>query len=196
MPVAELAVLLIVYASSVAVFAAVALVLSENKKLALALVAASLLGVAAAVWIAAATQPDGNALMQIWQRLVGFNRPAISAAFLGLGLASPWLLIAFPAARLRWLSGLAAGAYLCTLAVGSLIAGKELISPYLSHPDSTVSGRSQVNADVHPSFELQSLGELQVIPTRIAVDQETGKVSYLEIRNRRATRRDCRASIR
>jgi glucose/arabinose dehydrogenase len=62
-----------------------------------------------------------------------------------------------------------------SVAVGVLVAARDIISPCLSHPD-TEMGSSVVSQDIDPNFTIELLGELTISPIRVAVDPDSGRV--------------------
>ena len=171
----ELLILLLSYSLSTALLATLAFFTTQSRKFAVVIVLLSFAGVAIAVAVGALLDSGSNFVVQTWLDLTRLKRPTVTAFALGAGFSVPWLLLAFSSTRRRWVVALNLAGYTGSLLLAGVIAGKELISPYLPHPDSTVAA-GQINTDVDPAFKLELLGQLGIIPIRIAVDPDSGRV--------------------
>jgi glucose/arabinose dehydrogenase len=168
----QLATLFLVHAFAVAVLGAAGSVSAPIRRMGITLLLLGLLGVIGASVMGATLNAGSNFVVQTWLELSALNRPQLTAAALGLGLSMPWVLFVW---RGRIASVLVCVALAATLTTGLAVTGKELLSPFLPHPDQAVS-QGAVNQQVDAGFELQFLGELQSIPIRIAVHPTSGDV--------------------
>jgi glucose/arabinose dehydrogenase len=168
----QLATLFLIHAFAVAVLGAAGSVSATTRRIGICVLLLGLSGVVGAVVAGAAANAGSNFIVQTWLDLHSLNRPQMSAAVLGLGLATPWLLFVW---RGRLASVLVCLGLAVTLATGIAIAGKELLSPFLPHPNTALT-QGAVNQQVDAGFELQLLGVLQSIPIRIAVHPTRGEV--------------------
>ena len=132
-------------------------------------------GGAIAVTIGALTDPDGNYLSQLVAGLVGLKRTALSSTALGIGLATPWVMLLFSPSRLRLVAIVLMVGLSASIVTAGLVSGKTLISPYLPQPESDF-GNDGLTVSVDPNFELQLLATLDISPIRVAVDSKSGRV--------------------
>jgi len=148
--------------------------LGRYKKVGILLVAICAAGVAATIVIVSTTQSEVNFMRQIFQHISNLNRDAIAAMALGGAVAFPicliWSRLDFKSALIP--IGLSTIGLTGTLLFGSLITGKELISPYLPHPGSDLE---VVGRLAPPEFLIEDLLDTSIIPVRIAVSP-AGKV--------------------
>lgn len=168
----ELATLFLAHFLAVAVIGAIAITRGGTRLLGATLVVFGVLGVGVVTFIGAAQLNGGNFLVQSAIKLAGLNRPVLSATALGVGLAVPWTLLL---SRGRMLGAVAGLGFAAVVVTGLAVAGKEIISPFLPHPEQTVGGGA-VNRDVDAAFTLEFLGNLTSFPVRVAVHPDTGEV--------------------
>jgi len=149
--------------------------LGRYKKVGILLVAICAAGVVAIIGIVSITQSEVNFMLQIFQHIFNLNRDEIAAMALGGAIAFPmcliWSRLDIKLPALIPL-GLSVIGLIGTLLFGSLMAGKDLISPYLPHPGSDLEG---VGGLAPPEFFIENLLETSIIPVRIAVSP-AGKV--------------------
>lgn len=135
------------------------------------------LGLILSIVIGSMLYEGQNFLIGLTQQLMSLSRTHTVAVLLGVSAAVPLALL--PGFRKTpWVN--LGGFTLVTLSLlgvilfGGFAAGKELLSPYLSHPDST-SGGSGIGSTAPENFTVELLAETEIIPVRVAVSA-AGKV--------------------
>lgn len=177
----QLTLFLVAYAA-VAGFAAVLAALWRGHGFAWFAAVVSLLSLFLATWFGGAMFEGQNILFAAWSAIVRFDRSEVSALALGTCAALPTFLLLHSGGRAgRRRSGvrfIGAAGYLVgvlgTLAVAGLLAGKEVLSPFLPHPDSEFAAGS-IGALVPDGFVVEEFVDTNIIPIRIAVSP-TGRV--------------------
>jgi glucose/arabinose dehydrogenase len=147
--------------------------------------AVALFGVVLITVLGALLSEGSNLLFHTVGLLLSLNRPHSVSALLGVTTAAPLLLYfvaearrnresgstPVPATRWTWL---VPAALIGTLLAGSLLVGKEVLSPYLPH--TAQQGDGLINREVEPGFALETVAELaQGGVIRVAVSP-AGKV--------------------
>jgi len=136
-----------------------------------ALVFVAIMGLAVSAVVGALLNEGQNYLGVAIQDLSKLSRVDVTALLLGLCAALP-LAVCWSAGRGRPLyvfsTLLVVLGLLGTLLFGALVAGKDLISPYLPHPDSEFEQNTlgKLAAD---EYQIEDFANTELIPIRIAV---------------------------
>jgi len=137
----------------------------------------AVLGLVLSVVIGSMLYDGENFILSLVQKLLSLSRTHTVALLLGLSAAAPLLLL--PGySKGRWTSffgfSMSTLALLGVILFGGFAAGKELLSPFLKHPDSTVEGGG-FTSTAPENFRVDLYSDTEMIPIRVAVSPK-GKV--------------------
>ena len=131
----------------------------------------SVVGLLASVALGSTVAPGQNLAMFFVEAITTLSRTHVVAIAFGACLAVPFVLLwrgdGEPGLPRTISQGLVGLAFIGTLLTGGLIAGKDVLSRYLPHPDSGRGG--SIGRLVDPGFEIQNVMETEIIPVRVAV---------------------------
>lgn len=148
-----------------------ALIAGRHKKLGASLVLLSALGLVATIVIVSMVQSDSNFMLQLFQQILNKNRDELAALLLGAVIALPtsllWIKIGINVPAFIPLTITTLG-LVGTLLVGSLITGKELISPYLPHPGTQLEV-GEIGRLAPAEFLIEDYIDTSILPIRLAV---------------------------
>jgi len=135
----------------------------------------SCLGVIITITLASKVLSDTNFLVSLIGHVVNLDRDESAALLLGAAAAAPACLIWLRFGREKAITRLSFTAvalgYLGMLLFGSLIVGKEFISPYLPHPG-TEFATSKFGSLAPPGFVIEDFSNTAIIPVRVAVSPD------------------------
>lgn len=165
------AVFLLGYFLASSAVALVPVLLGRRRTASVLLLLLCLAGLALAVAIGSLLSTGESFIVATFERLLALRRRESVAFLLGFCAALP--LAAFLWGPLRAAGGrlavtLAACGLLGTMLFGTLTAGREIISPYLPHPDTEVEGGA-FGRLVPEEYRVEELAETAILPVRVAV---------------------------
>lgn len=143
-----------------------------------------LVGLAVTVALGALLESGENYIYVLYSELLELSRVPTIAIAVGLALAAPLslylLVFAEPEnnkATRNSLLTLAGFGLTGVIVLGGLVVGKDIISPYLAHPDSVTQGDTGLESGklVADGFVIEDLLDLTFVPIRVAVS-ESGQV--------------------
>jgi len=128
----------------------------------------ALLGLVLSVVIGSMLYDGENFIVSLLQKLISLSRTHTVAMLLGMSAAAPLVLL--PGFRkTKWVNmggfTLVIGALLGVILFGGFAAGKELLSPFLKHPDSTVDAGG-FGSTAPENFRVELYAETEMIPVR------------------------------
>ena len=140
----------------------------------------ALLSVVGVVMLGSILAPASNVVVETTRQILSLNRPYLVSAAMGLAAALPIILFLLPAVRIEggWstkaIPWLMSCAFLGLLITGGLLAGKDLLSPFLPHPHQHLpnGSRSLFDQATEPGFVLEPLATTTLIPIRIVVTEK------------------------
>ena len=137
----------------------------------------AVLGLILSIVIGSMLYEGQNFLIGLMQQLLRLSRTHTVALLLGVSAAVPLALL--PGFRkTRWVNlggfTLATLSLLGVILFGGFAAGKELLSPYLSHPESATGG-SGIGSTAPQNFTVELVAETEIVPIRVAVS-DTGRI--------------------
>lgn len=160
----------------VAGFSAILAVFWRGRTFAWIAAVVSLLALFLATWFGGTMFEGQNVLFVALDSIVNFDRTRVSALALGVCAALPTMLLLqsnkptvgrssgeWRIGNTGYLIGL-----IGTLVVAGLLASKDLLSPFLPHPDSEFAA-SGIASLVPDGFVLEEFADTNIIPVRIAV---------------------------
>ena len=148
---------------------------ADTRKIGLGLLLLSVISLISTVALSSITLGGGNFVSRLLNHLINFDRDELAAFMLGCAAAMPTCLILIGFSKTNKVSrGLvltfAGGGVVCTAFFGLLIVAKELISPYLPIPSSTL--QSAIGRLAPDGFVIEDYANTELIPVRLAVSPD------------------------